>query len=174
MKATRLAIRDQVTRAKEPGSASDEVVGVILNVASLVAIVSNIIQPLYCATKAGVANFTRGLGLLQKEFGIKVVAVAPGIVDTPMWSEQYEKMLGAEDVRIPPEEIADAMLHVIEGEFYPGGTVLEVLKGKTRVLHPDSPLPQGSGSTVQHHERSTQDTFALLRKEQQAGAVSRE
>jgi hypothetical protein len=40
-----------------------------------------------------------------------------------------------DDVILEPEEVAEAMLRLVEGQEYPGGTVLEVLaEGKTRVV----------------------------------------
>jgi NAD(P)-dependent dehydrogenase (short-subunit alcohol dehydrogenase family) len=175
MRGTRLAIRDQIPRGKKSATESNEVIGVILNVSSLVAQLSHFNQPLYCASKAGVSNFTRLLAMLQPEFGIKVVAVAPGIVDTPLWRADPDKMkmLGGDDVLITVDELAAKMLLVVESEKYPGGTVLEVLKESTRIVHADSPLPTGPGSTVSHMESVTKDTINLLREEQRAGAKSK-
>ncbi len=38
-----------------------------------------------CATKAAVISITRSLALEFAKDGIRVNAVAPGVVDTPMW-----------------------------------------------------------------------------------------
>lgn len=169
MKGTRLAIRDQVTRSG--ASPSSEVVGVILNVSSLAAQFALFNQPLYGASKAGVSSFTRSLAPLQAEFGIKVVAVSPGMVNTPLWTDNPDKMkaIGEEDVILEPEELAEAMLTLVESGSYPGGTVLEVLKNKTRVVKVDSPVAAGPGATMSNMHIVQQDTIEILRKERLAG-----
>jgi NAD(P)-dependent dehydrogenase (short-subunit alcohol dehydrogenase family) len=40
---------------------------------------------LYCATKAAVISLTQSMGLELIKHGINVNAIAPGVVDTPMW-----------------------------------------------------------------------------------------
>ena len=171
MQGTRLAIRDQVTRSTRPPS---EIVGVILNVSSLAAQFSLFNQPLYGASKAGVSSFTRSLAPLQPEFGIKVVAVAPGMVRTPLWTDNPDKMkaISDDDVILEPEELAMAMLMLVESDDYPGGTVLEVLKNKTRVVKVDSPVAEGPGATMSNMHIVQHDTIDILREEQAARASS--
>lgn len=161
MKGTRLAIKDQVTRS----SVSSETVGVIINVSSLAAQFALFNQPIYCSSKAAVSSFTRALGPLQREFGIKVVAVAPGNVATPLWTDDIKKAFNKDDQLIESEALADMMLKVIEDEKYTGGTVVEVLKGKTRILNVDSPLPSGPGATTSNMGLIYHETIALLAKE---------
>jgi 15-hydroxyprostaglandin dehydrogenase (NAD) len=40
--------------------------------------------PVYAAAKAGVVNFSRSLGYLAEESAIRVNAICPELVDTPM------------------------------------------------------------------------------------------
>jgi D-sorbitol dehydrogenase (acceptor) len=41
----------------------------------------------YCASKAAVISLTQSAGLALIEHGINVNAIAPGVVDTPMWDQ---------------------------------------------------------------------------------------
>ncbi|KAH0840752.1 Oxidoreductase UcpA [Fonsecaea pedrosoi] len=172
MKGTRLAIRDQITRSKGRGRGG-ETVGVILNISSLAAQYALFNQPLYATSKAAVSAFTRSLAPLHQEFGIKVVAVAPGMVMTPLWSESPDKMkaISEDDVFATPEELAETMLLLVESAEYEGGTVLERLKNTTRRVLVDSPLPSGPGSTMSKMDLIYEDTIALLEAERKGGAT---
>ena len=171
IKATRMAVRDQIGRSKKrhPG----ETVGVILNLSSLAAQYSLFNQPLYCTSKAAVSSFTRAMAPLHQEFGIKVVAVAPGMVMTPLWLENPDKMkaISEADVLATPEEVATAMLMLVESDKYEGGTVLEKLKETTRTVLVDSPLPSGPGSTMSKMDLIYEDTIALLEAERIGSGV---
>eukprot|EP01126_Amoeba_proteus_P001586 TRINITY_DN10473_c0_g1_i10.p1 TRINITY_DN10473_c0_g1~~TRINITY_DN10473_c0_g1_i10.p1 ORF type:complete len:178 (-),score=41.28 TRINITY_DN10473_c0_g1_i10:106-639(-) len=57
--------------------------GVVINTASLAAYFSTT-APVYAATKAGVANFTRSIKPLAADCGVKVSAVCPGFIKTNM------------------------------------------------------------------------------------------
>jgi 3-hydroxybutyrate dehydrogenase len=165
MYGTRLAIQDQIKRAKS--RKPKETIGAILNISSLAAQYALFNTPLYCASKAGVSSFTRTLSPLHEEYGIKVVAVSPGMVKTPLWTEHPEKMRGlaAQDEFLTPEEMAEAMITVVESDKYLGGTVLEVIKNRTRVVNVDSPLPSGPGSTMSNIGVIYEETIGLLEKE---------
>ena len=41
----------------------------------------------YCATKAAVISYTQSAALAMAPHGIRVNAIAPGVVDTPMWDQ---------------------------------------------------------------------------------------
>jgi NAD(P)-dependent dehydrogenase (short-subunit alcohol dehydrogenase family) len=176
MRSTRLAIRDQVTRSLPASSTMPHPVsttGVILNISSLAAQFALLNQPLYGASKAAVSSFTRSLAPLHGLFGIKVVAVAPGMVNTPLWTDYPEKMKAVswnkQDVVLEPEEVAEAMVRLVEGAQYPGGTVLEVLaEGRTRRVEVDSPVAEGRGATMSLMHMVTEDTVQILRREQAA------
>ncbi len=97
------------TKMKEVGNG-----GVILNAASVVAHYGNFGQTNYSATKAGVVAMTK---TMAKELGkdkIRVNAVAPGFILTPMVQKMPEKVLNMMEEKTPlkrlgrPEDIAAA------------------------------------------------------------------
>jgi hypothetical protein len=65
-----------------------------------------------------------------------------------MWQEEKAGMAVPSELS-PPEEIADGMLELCENEAYGDGTILEVLKNKTRVvpLYNADP-PKGDGLVI--------------------------
>ena len=85
--------------------------GRVVNTASI-AVMGNVGQANYAASKAGVIGLTRTLALEWARFNIAVNCVAPGGVNTPMTASIPEKILTAVVERIPfkrmaePEEIA--------------------------------------------------------------------
>ncbi len=87
----------------------------------------------YCSTKAAVISITQSLALELAPDGIRVNAIAPGVVDTPMWGQvdrlfaKYEnreigekKRLVGEAVPLghmgTPEEIADPCVFLASDE----------------------------------------------------------
>lgn len=67
--------------------------GVIINVSSVVAIYGNIGQTNYIASKAGVIGLTKGWAKEFGKKGIRVNAVAPGFIKTPMTEKVPEKVI---------------------------------------------------------------------------------
>ncbi len=59
--------------------------GVILNAASISGRSGKPMMADYCASKFGIIAITQSLALAWAKYGIRVNAVAPGIVDTDMW-----------------------------------------------------------------------------------------
>ncbi len=78
--------------------------GAIVNVASISAQVGMPGRAAYCASKAGVVGLTRVLAVEWADRGVRVNAVAPGYVGTPMIDAAIEEgLLSATDLagRIP-------------------------------------------------------------------------
>lgn len=92
----------------------------------------------YAAAKAGVDTFTKGLGLEVADQGIRVVGVAPGLIDTSLHAttgdpERVERMAP----QIPlgragaPSEIADAVAFLMSSAAgYITATTLRVAGGR--------------------------------------------
>ncbi|MBW5799101.1 L-iditol 2-dehydrogenase [Halomonas elongata] len=61
--------------------------GAIINMTSQAGRRGEALVSTYCATKAAVISLTQSCGLDLVRHGIRVNAIAPGVVDTPMWEE---------------------------------------------------------------------------------------
>ncbi|CAM3582777.1 L-iditol 2-dehydrogenase [Halomonas lysinitropha] len=61
--------------------------GQIINMASQAGRRGEALVSMYCATKAAVISLTQSCALDLIRHGIRVNAIAPGVVDTPMWEE---------------------------------------------------------------------------------------
>lgn len=93
--------------------------GVIVNTASLASLYPMAVDPIYSATKAGVAMFTRACASLAEE-GIRVNAVLPALVDTALlrksgdgerwadWAYAARDSMGI----MPPSDVADVVLEL--------------------------------------------------------------
>jgi 3-oxoacyl-[acyl-carrier protein] reductase len=110
--------------------------GVILNASSVVGIYGNFGQTNYAATKFGVIGFTKTWSRELGPKGIRVNAVAPGFITTPMVSAMPEKVLHDLEAKVPlkrlgkPEEIANVYAFLASDEAsYINGAVIEVSGG---------------------------------------------
>lgn len=111
LKGVYLGCRAAVDRMKEQDSG-----GAIVNTSSVAGLFGYERSSAYCASKGGVTNLTRELALEQGPNGIRVNAVAPGIVETAQTRVDEEAVLGQHLEDIPlrrdgtPEEVADVAL----------------------------------------------------------------
>lgn len=74
--------------------------GVIVNLASSAGLMGQPYSAAYCASKGGVIQLTRALADEYVGRGIRVNAVAPGGIDTPMQTSFYELPEGADGRRL--------------------------------------------------------------------------
>ena len=123
---TRLAA--EVMAGNDPGPDGER--GVIVNTASVAAFDGQIGQAAYSASKAGVAGMTLPIARELARHGIRVMAIAPGIFDTPMLAampDQVRDSLGAQ-VPFPsrlgrPEEYAALVRHILENPMLNGEVI---------------------------------------------------
>ncbi|KAF9891235.1 hypothetical protein FE257_004799 [Aspergillus nanangensis] len=138
--------------------------------------------PIYVATKHGINGLVRSMAQLDSKVGIRVTAVAPGVIKTPLWTDHPEKMKIVDDKAdewVTPEEVAQVMLALIQqdsvsgiigdqegkGPQFPvsGGTVLEVSKTVRAVSPFNDPGPSGrAGNTVSDMNVLEDEVFGLL------------
>lgn len=105
--------------------------GVIINVSSIWGIAGASCEVHYSAAKSGVIGFTKALAKEVGLSGIRVNAVAPGVIDTPMNAHLTSSDINALKEEIPlgsigmPEDIAKTMLFLAgEGGAYITGQVI--------------------------------------------------
>jgi 3-oxoacyl-[acyl-carrier protein] reductase len=107
--------------------------GVILNASSVVGLYGNFGQTNYVAAKSGVIGMTKVWARELGRHGIRVNAVAPGIIATGMIQQMPEKVLDRMRAGTPlgrlgqPEDIANAYLWLAsDAAAFVTGTVLSV------------------------------------------------
>ena len=112
--------------------------GVILNASSIVGLYGNFGQTNYAATKFGVIGFTKTWARELSPKGVRVNAVAPGFIKTPMIATVPDKVLDELAQKVPlkrlgqAEEIANAYAFLASDEAsYITGAVIEVDGGLT-------------------------------------------
>ena len=134
----------------------------------------------------------RSLAPLDKRLGVRVTAVAPGVIKTPLWTEHPEKLklIAKEDKWVTPEFVAEVMTLLVEQEVVEvdvggmgiasglstgdaregtkkvaveGGMILEVAKGKVRLVEQfNDPGPSGEGNTAGNMSVADEEIFRRL------------
>ncbi|KAH7077570.1 hypothetical protein BKA63DRAFT_592752 [Paraphoma chrysanthemicola] len=140
IKLTRLAIRAFKSSGKK---------GVVLIMASIAGYSSQFPAPMYSATKHALVGFTKSMQPLEELAGIKVVAICPGIVKTPLWTSDpdHTARYGYSDsYSISAEDVAKAELKLITEGRYGGGTIYEISLFGERVVPEWNIQPPGHES----------------------------
>ena len=129
--AQRLSVRarDSLAKSTMPGGAS------VVNVISMMTYRATTIVPGYSSSKAALLALTRNLALHWVNDGIRVNAVAPGLIDTPMTApmKPFQEMLDGELAKQimrrmgTPEEVAAAVLFLSsEASSFTTGTAFAI------------------------------------------------
>ena len=129
--AQRLSVRarDSLAKSTMPGGAS------VVNVISMMTYRATTIVPGYSSSKAALLALTRNLALHWVNDGIRVNAVAPGLIDTPMTApmKPFQEMLDGELAKQimrrmgTPQEVAAAVLFLSsEASSFTTGTAFAI------------------------------------------------
>ena len=101
--------------------------GVIINTSSVAAQEGQIGQAAYAASKGGINGLTLPVARELARYGIRVMTIAPGTFDTPMFARVPDKARAALEQSIPfpkrlgrPSEYAQLAMHIIENPYLNG------------------------------------------------------
>jgi NAD(P)-dependent dehydrogenase (short-subunit alcohol dehydrogenase family) len=104
--------------------------GVVINTASIAAFDGQIGQVAYSASKGGVVGLTLPAARDLASSGIRVLTIAPGIIDTPMLATVSDEFREALATGIPfpkrlgrPEEYANLALSIIAQDYLNGEVI---------------------------------------------------
>jgi len=131
LRGTWLGIRaaSEVMREQKSGS--------IINLSSMSGKVGNPGQTNYSAAKAGVVGMTKAAAKELAHHNVRVNAIQPGLIKTPMTAAMSAEAFSATEATIPmkragePHEVASAVAFLASDmASYMTGTVLEVAGGR--------------------------------------------
>ena len=104
--------------------------GVIINTASVAAFEGQIGQTAYSASKGGIVSLTLPAARELAQFGIRVMTIAPGLVDTPMFAKLTPEARTALENSVPfpkrlanPSEFAQLVVQIIENSMLNGEVI---------------------------------------------------
>lgn len=104
--------------------------GVIINTASIAAFEGQMGQSAYAASKGAVAALTLPAARDLADRGIRVCAIAPGIVDTPMMASFSTEVRSALSDSVPfpkrlakPAEFAELALSIVDHDYLNGEVI---------------------------------------------------
>jgi 3-oxoacyl-[acyl-carrier protein] reductase len=111
--------------------------GSIINVSSISGKVGNIGQTNYSAAKAGIVGLTKAAAKEVGFAGVRVNAIQPGIISTPMTDAMPDRIRESRLAEVPlgrfgqPSEVASVVLFLAsELSSYLTGTVIEISGGR--------------------------------------------
>ena len=123
-----LRLAADVMSKAEPDAGGER--GVIINTASVAAFDGQIGQAGYASSKAGVVGLTLPVARELARFGIRVMAIAPGIMETPMLMGMPKEVQDGLGKMVPfpsrlgkPAEFAGLVRHIVENPYLNGEVI---------------------------------------------------
>ncbi|MGM0451885.1 MAG: 3-hydroxyacyl-CoA dehydrogenase [Thermodesulfobacteriota bacterium] len=123
---TRLAAVHMIQN--EPNAEGER--GVVVNTASVAAYEGQVGQVAYAASKAGIVGMTLPMAREFADHGIRVVTIAPGLFDTPMFAALSEEVRTSLQKQLPfpsrfgrPDEYAQMVQSVLANPVLNGETI---------------------------------------------------
>jgi NAD(P)-dependent dehydrogenase (short-subunit alcohol dehydrogenase family) len=120
--ATAMAGLDTVT--------ADGARGVIINTASVAATEGQVGQAAYSASKGGIVGLTLPVARDLAGYGIRVMAIMPGLFQTPMFDGMSDEVRSALEASVPfpprlgrPLEYAKLVRHIVENDMLNGEAI---------------------------------------------------
>lgn len=104
--------------------------GVIVNTASVAAFESQIGQAAYAASKGGMVAMTLPIARELSRHGIRVMTIAPGVMETPMLLNMPQEVQDSLGNMVPfpsrlgkPAEFASLVRHIVENTYLNGEVI---------------------------------------------------
>ena len=85
--------------------------GLIVNLSSVSGLQGKAYDSAYCASKFGVIGLSQAIADEVKSFGVKVQALMPGAVATPLWEQNHPAPMPSD--AMPPERVADLIVFML-------------------------------------------------------------
>ncbi|MFE9774775.1 3-hydroxyacyl-CoA dehydrogenase [Streptomyces sp. NPDC005931] len=124
----RLAVERMAALEPQAPDAAER--GVVVNTASVAAFEGQIGQAAYAASKAGVVGLTLPVARELASSKIRVMAIAPGLFETPMLASLPEEARASLGGQVPhparlgrPEEYAALVQHIVENPMLNGEVI---------------------------------------------------
>jgi NAD(P)-dependent dehydrogenase (short-subunit alcohol dehydrogenase family) len=122
--------------------------GVVVATASLAGLVAVPGDPVYALTKHAVVGWVRSAAAQLEPRGIRVNAVCPGLVDTPMTAAVRDQLEERGLPLIRPEAVAEAILLAARDEETGQAWIVQPGREPLRFRFPGVPGPRGDGEGV--------------------------
>lgn len=105
----------------------------IVNISSMSAYTASVNRGEYCISKAGISMITKLFAARLAEYGVSVIEIRPGIIETDMTSkvkEKYAKLIAEGITPInrmgKPDDVAKCVVSIAQGNFdFCTGTVID-------------------------------------------------
>jgi NAD(P)-dependent dehydrogenase (short-subunit alcohol dehydrogenase family) len=120
--------------------------GRIVVTASLAGLTGIESDPVYGLSKHAVIGLVRSVAPQLAARGLRIQAVCPGIVDTPMVAPLRDRLVGAGFPLLRPEDVADAVMAALASEGTGEAWVVQPGREPLRFRFPGVPGPRTPGA----------------------------